>query len=549
MILSILAKSLFAQVVVDPLLDKYPPLQRINIYHPTGVSVEISDGHHNRYYVGPLDGSSIALGGALGYHKLEIMGIKGKVIESKTIRVNGKITLYESVGVYQELMDVLYWTMRSWGRDKDIVRINGEYYEFFVRWLRDHVHTLKGMKYYAPNMESGIDLYADHQRKDGMIWDNVYSRYFQKNWWEKRFAYGGFYQSIEPGDFEFKRMPVENDVEYLFIEGIYYTWKATGSDEWMKSLLDNSLLAVQYATTNEYRWSEKYQLLKRGYKIDTWDFQTNEDAEIAGDDIMVVFPDKTRFGVMFGDNTGMYAACHYLAEMLNYVGRSEEALKVRELGDGLKRRVDDVAWNGSHYTHHIPEDPTIKRDLGIAEASQVSLSNAYSLNRMIDHSQAKAIIETYQRIREEMPNTSQGEWYTIYPPFEQGFGRWDSGNKWEYMNGGVTSIVAGELAHGAFEHGFEDYGADILRRVRALAAKSNDYLECTYLGSIPEVPERNFTQLDLFGKRNGVYPNPQASVEGKTFFAGVDDRVVKSFRHVSFQIWNEQYDNTALIFS
>ena len=53
----------------------------------------------------------------------------------------------------------------------------------------------------------------------------------------------------------------------------------------------------------------------------------------------------------------------------------------------------------------------------------------------------------------------------MYPHYPKGFAM----GKGEYMNMGVTPIVAGELAHGAFEHGFEDYGVDILRRVAALA--------------------------------------------------------------------------------
>ncbi len=57
----------------------------------------------------------------------------------------------------------------------------------------------------------------------------------------------------------FTRVPIENDVEYLYLEGIYYTWKATGDDEWMKGLLDNAIKAYNYSVTDKYRWSENNQ--------------------------------------------------------------------------------------------------------------------------------------------------------------------------------------------------------------------------------------------------------------------------------------------------
>ncbi|HDS07575.1 MAG TPA: hypothetical protein ENO05_08110 [Bacteroides sp.] len=70
------------------------------------------------------------------------------------------------------------------------------------------------------------------------------------------------------------------------------------------------------------------------------------------------------------------------------------------------------------------------------------------------------------------------------------------------MNGGVTSIVAGELAHGAFEHGFESYGVDILDRLLELSEKTGGFLHCTYRGAMPPQPERNFTPLSLAALAN-----------------------------------------------
>lgn len=307
----------------------------------------------------------------------------------------------------------------------------------------------------------------------------------------------------------------------------------------MAGLLDNALKAVEYSTKDNYRWSKKYKLLKRGYTIDTWDFQTTEDTAIAGNDIMVVYPGKTRFGIMFGDNTGMAASCAYLAEMLHFTGRDDEAKIIADLGQSIKQRLDDLAWNGKYYTHHIPEDPSVIRDLGVDEKSQVSLSNAYSLNRGLDHDKCAAIIKTYQAIREQMPVSSPGEWYTIYPPFEKGFGKYDSSSKWEYMNGGVTSIVAGELAHGAFEHGFEMYGADILKRTGELAEKTGNYLHCAYRGAMPQIPQRNFTTLSFKEIANVVYPPREAKRDENAFGYGAKNGILP-FHGIPFEVPNTE---------
>ena len=298
------------------------------------------------------------------------------------------------------------------------------------------------------------------------------------------------------------------------------TWKATGDHAWMKAMLDPALRAVAYSTSDPYRWSEKYGLLKRGYTIDTWDFQNDEDADISTGpdhyaDPMVIKLPHTRFGIMFGDNTGMAAGCAYLAEMLDFAGRKRDADLIRNTGEGIRDRLNDLSWNGKFFTHHVPEDPGIERDLGVDEKSQVSLSNAYSINRQVKADQAEAIIKTYLEIREKMPASSPGEWYTIFPPFGHGYGSHNT--RWSYMNGGVTSIVAGELAHGAFEHGFESYGLDILNRLLDLSDRTEGYLHCAYRGAMDPAPQRSFRPLPLHDIANtDTHGNTVEGVAGWT---------------------------------
>jgi hypothetical protein len=474
---------------------------------PAGGSGRISvrDGEGHEYASAPADKDfELIVGGALGSHTVFHLDDEGRIIDSASFRVDCETEIEDEGGRFKRLLETLLDTMLSWWSGADgtkYLRIGGKRYRFFVCWLRDHVHALKGMKYFDADLKSGMELYADSQREDGMIWDkckqfprNDIESYNNVQWRREEFSYGDFWQEI-PGHptRAWQRIPVENDVEFLFIEGIYNTWKACGDDTWMAGLLDNAIRAVAYSTSDPYRWSEKFQLLKRGYTIDTWDFQSGDDARRSGSSMRVLL-DKTEFNIFHGDNVGMSVCCLYLAEMLRVAGREAEAATFDALGRALKSRLDKLSWNGDFYTHMVPENPDAERDLGATPTDQqVTLSNAYALNRRIEHSQCAAIIRSYQRIRREMPESAPAEWYNCFPVFEKGYQ-----SSWDYMNGGVSTICAGELARGAFNNGFESYGVDILDRIIALAKTHGGYLHNTFKGKLPEPPPTtDFTPLAL----------------------------------------------------
>jgi hypothetical protein len=482
----------------------YKPLDELNLVCDTACEIRVYDAEGRNYFSSKASKNhTFIIGGALGTHQVIVLDNKGVELQRNRFKVGAQTKIEDSSGAYKKLFTQLYWTMVGSEEGADMggrggeafpFLVEGKFYFTFVPWLRDHVHTLKGMKYFYPELKSGIDLYANYQREDGMIWDNVYKRKKDPSMWDKRFSYGGFIKSVDEDRIEFKRIPVEADMEYLFIEGIYFTWQATGDTAWMKSRLDNALKAVQYATTDVYRWSQKYQLIKRGFTIDTWDFMAEEDTEISGGDHMCIDKDKTRFGIMYGDNTGFINACLKLAQMLEIADRKKEAESIQKLASDMQERLNKIAWNGSFYTHHVPEDTNIKRDYGVDLNAQVSLSNAYSINRGIGSEKSIKIIQKYKEIYQSKPSNSLGEWYGIYPPFTKGFG--DTG-AWEYVNGGVLSLVAGELAHGAFQNGEEAYATDILSRISALASKHNGFLHGSFKGLIPEAPLRTFQTIAL----------------------------------------------------
>ena len=478
------------------------PLDTVCIQEPFEGRIEVLDGQGIGYAMFELKRKKqFIVSGALGEHRVVC---DGKPIGS--FFVDCETAIDDQGGVYKKLLATLRGTLSG----GETFRVGDAVYHVFVRWLRDHVHTLKGMQYFESNIKSAIDLFRDTQRKDGMIWDNLYPRTKETNFWEMEFAYGDFIRVIENGTLELKRIPVEADVEYLFVEGLYRTWKATGDTAWMRGGLDSAIAAMNYCKTSPYRWSKKLGLIKRGYTIDTWDFQNAEDKMRAGQGPMVVKFDKTRFGIMHGDNTGYAMACRQLAEMLCVGGRDKEAAAFQALEKEIRQRLDKLSWNGQFFTHHVPENPRIKRDLGVDEKTQVSLSNAYNLSRGIRPAQAKAILETYQRIRREMPKSSPGEFYMIYPPFGKGFEH--QGPIWEYMNGGVTTIVAGELAKGAFEHGAESYGVEILNTMQAWADRHDGYLHCALRGCMPKEEKLHLKKLN-------IKPHLNADVRGDSALA------------------------------
>jgi len=504
-----------SQLKINPGADNvFSPLDRFRITSAEAGRLILRDGDQKIYLDSPLQqGLDVAIGGALGTHSATLLSPSGQVLETTTFFVDCSTHIEDEGGIFGSLLKDLYWTMVSEG-PVGAMRHKGEVFTFFDSWLMDNTQTLKGMKYYWPELKSNVDFYAASQREDGMIWENVEARTPPETDWDRRFRYADFARSTDGGYLELRRAPVEAHVEQFFLESIYYTWKATGDTRWMADKLNAAMKAVHYVISDPYRWSEKYQLIKRGYTIDTWDFLSDSEAKLVDGDIMKIDLKTTHFGVFFGDNANMIVGLHRLVEMLKSVRRENDTDQYLKLAAGMEKRLNDLAWNGEFFTHWIPEDRTLKFDFGVDINRQVSLSNAYSLNRGISREQSVGIIKTYQRIRREMPPTSPGEFYAIYPPFERGFA--GENGKWEYMNGGVMSCTAGELAHGAFENGFEQYGVDILRREKAIADRYRGIVPAILRGAAPQPPVRILTPVDIRSIANADFGAGKAGVPGWT---------------------------------
>ncbi len=477
------------------------PLDMLVLDAGGSASVEVRDGADRVYFTSPHGGRvAFRAGAALGRQSVVLRDASGKETGRATFDLDAE-TAVDDGGKYRDMFTLFKNGMSSdTPGGVETTQWNGRTYHFFVNWVLDNYHTSKGMRYFSPYGTDFVDMMRSAQREDGMIWSNLNPgdavAYYKT-------AYGPFDYVRKIGDRYFVRQPAENHPEYCYVSTIYQVWKARGDDGWMNQCLGSARRAMDYCMTDPARWSARFQLLKRVYTIDSWDFQVDDayTPDIGLTNTMLVDPRKSKFGVFFGDNVYYAAACDELAEMLAHGGDAAGAAAYSGRASEIRRRLDALSWNGRFYTHFIDEDPSVKRDLGVDERSQIAQGNAYSLNRAIGREHAVAIIRTYMDLREHLPPGSPGEWYAIYPPFQRGFGRHNE--VWQYMNGGVGGHVAGELARGAFENGFEPYGRDILDRLTELGHRHGDKIWFAYTGSIPPAPPPPVCQpIDLSAVAN-----------------------------------------------
>jgi len=477
------------------------PLDMLVVSSSSKGTLEVRDGTDRVYFSAPSGGKiSFRAGAGLGTQKVVLRSPSGEAIGHATFTLDAQTSIDDG-GKYRDMFTLFHDGMSSdTPNGVETTVWNGRTYHFFVNWVLDNYHTAKGMRYFSPYGTDFVDMMRNAQREDGMIWSNLNPgsavAYYKT-------AYGPFGYVREIGGRYFVRQPAENHPEYVFVSTVYQSWKACGNDAWMEQCLASAMRAMDYCVDDPARWSQRFQLLKRVYTIDSWDFQV-EDAytpDIGLTNTMLIDPKKSKFGVFFGDNVYYAAACEELAEMLTHSGNAADAAKYTRRGSEIRERLDALSWNGRFFTHFIDEDPAVKRDLGVDERSQIAQGNAYSLNRGVGPEHARAIIHTYMDLKDHLPPGSPGEWYAIYPPFKRGFGMHDE--LWQYMNGGVGGHIAGELARGAFENGFEPYGRDILDRLTALGHAHGNKIWFAYTGAFPPAPPApRFTPIDLSGLAN-----------------------------------------------
>ena len=194
------------------------PLDRVLIRSERPGTVVVLDGCSKEYFRSKTaHEAEVIVSGALGLHTARLLDDAGKEIASVVFRVECFTSVEDKGGQFETLLTQLHYTMGRRGFGSCL--FGGRVYNYFVHWVRDHVHTLKGMKYFCEAFRNGMELYRDSQREDGMIFDLVEPRVTDRDESEERFEYGGFVRPVENRRLHFKRIPVENDVEFLYVEG------------------------------------------------------------------------------------------------------------------------------------------------------------------------------------------------------------------------------------------------------------------------------------------------------------------------------------------
>ena len=325
-------------------IDSAGPLDRISVIVPAGGSVRVLDGRNKNYF--ESSASPIAqfyVNGALGTQHIDIYGPGKHLLQSLPLKVNA-LTSIDDGGDFKDLFSVLYKGMYIYSPDgsESSFDWNGRPTHFLVPWILDNNQTMKGMKYFNANGKNLVETMSRMQRKDGMIWSFIAGN-SDGDYFGTAYKKYGFFQ--RDGNCYFVRQPVENHVEYNYVNSIYQCWQASGDDAWMKGLLASAAAALDYGMNDPLRWSKKFGLLKRALTIDSWDFQVNDEytPRLGIGNPMLVVADKTKFGIFFGDNTGNIQACRQLADMYRAAKMPQEAEKFRQRAAGILTRLNAVS--------------------------------------------------------------------------------------------------------------------------------------------------------------------------------------------------------------
>lgn len=498
-------------------------------------SVVALDGSGRPYFESPMrPGKAVRfrLRGDAGRHLVRVLDAAGALLEEEALRLAPRTSLVCDRGPYAQLLDAL---QRLIVHSHDIRPwiINGRSYYMLVCWSRDHVYTLKAAKYFIEDVTSGLDYWLDSQEPSGMFWDCIYrNNEDPAPTWLGEALGEGWFKYDNDMKYIVRRVPVLADTEYVFTEGVWYAWKATGDDAWMARQLPRLEKALHYMTSDPLRWSPKHGLVRRSFTADEWDFANPHYCD--GDHRCINPGDPTFF--FHGNNSGVYSMYWRMAEMYEYLGDTKRGAQLRKQGEALRARANKKLFFGNVYGHMIPESLPEKQvyDLVGDERKRMSLSTGYTINRgMPTHEMAVKILHEYQRRAKANKSESFAEWWTMDPTY--GPSQWpsqDSGTagcpEGEYMNGGICTIVAGEIAKAAFDHGEEAYGADILERVWKLAERDGGNIHQVYkrLPEKVEIPKAKFQHVAMCGVVNRGLKN--GATKGVIAWTGEGDNDMRN---------------------
>lgn len=315
-------------------------------------------------------------------------------------------------------------------KGKIVGYISGDTWRFDGIWLRDWIYSLGAYKFWETEMTQGIDRFIENQAENGMIPDGIDKT--GKTW----------------------RIGLESDVEYIFVLGVWQTWKTTGNHEWMKKCLPAIEKAMNFIMTDEKYWDKTYQLVKRQHSCDTWDF----DIDGAGD------KGTHRFVIANCDQSGYYLALKAISQMYRFLEKTKNADYWEDMAERYRERAAKLLWDGKKFLHHFHLDPIEHADFN--ENQQLSMGNTWAMTRKLaTPEQSRRIIEEY-KTRHEITRDAY-PWWSLQPGYPDYLGYFKTRpflRQGGYANGGLMPWVGGELCRACFFYGREKYAVNLLRQ-------------------------------------------------------------------------------------
>ena len=164
-------------------------------------------------------------------HKLPAMNINGRHNGTYNNREIGFPSVLTTTDY--KLGEFLHTLRSNIYADRALVLIDGKVLMCNKNWIRDHVHVMKGMKYFEYDLASFLNFIIDTQREDGQFYELI-KQYDDYHWKmvneDCRIMY--------PDDnLTLVRLELEADIEYLVVEGAMYLYQITGDNNWLRSVL------------------------------------------------------------------------------------------------------------------------------------------------------------------------------------------------------------------------------------------------------------------------------------------------------------------------
>jgi hypothetical protein len=456
------------------------------------VTVQLTDAAHRPYFETTITAGKgkaelvVKPGGKAGVHLIMLSTPRPgepPYIRYGTFRVVAQTGVATDTG---EMDDLLAMLEEGLQQAVDVTQVNGKlrtYYKHADNTRQNLAYpafAIEAFRYYLADVKSMFEAIYDNQWPDGRLPDHVYG--------------DNYPCSRTPRKLRTCMADLEIGVAHTCLKG----WMAHGDDAWVRMMLPRIEAGLEFALFDPMMFDETHGVIKRPHTLDEWDIAFDEKGEHAYAET------ASKWVVMQGDTSQLYAACTLLAQAFDAVGDPVRGDRYRMLQRHYYAVGNDLFWDGTKYLPHIHLDPFDHGDFD--EADQLTMSNSAAITRgFADHAKAVSIIDEYVRRWKETGDAFP--WWSLQPgyPDELGYfkrnsGAWTRGQG-EYCNGGLFPWVGGELCRGALQHGREELAVQLLRDVHSTMERDQGAMFTWYNldGSAAINAPHNMTNYDAWG--------------------------------------------------